>query len=121
ELETARRVGRFEDEGWRLRKDGTRFWASVLITAIRHDDGQLFGFSKITRDLTERRENEERLRRSEERLRHSEERFRLLLEGISDYAIMMLDPEGRVSSWNTGAQNFLGYRPAEVIGQSFER
>ena len=114
ELETAKRIGRFEDEGWRIRKDGSRFWASVIINVIRNQDAQLLGFSKITRDLTERRENEERLRLSEER-------FRLLLEGIQDYAIFMLDPEGRITSWNTGAQNILGYRAEEVIGQSFER
>src|SRR5258708_40143294 len=97
ELGAAANAGRFEDEGWRLRKEGTAFWASVVITAIRDDGGRLPGFSKITRDLTERRENEERLRRSEER-------FRLLLEGMADYSIYMLDPEGRGSSWNAGAQ-----------------
>ena len=114
ELETAARVGRFEDEGWRLRKDGTRFWANVVITALRAATGELRGFSKITRDLSERREHEERLRQSEER-------FRLLLEGIEDYAIFMLDAEGRVTSWNTGAERITGYTPEEIIGQSFER
>ena len=114
ELETAQRTGRIEDEGWRVRKDGTRFWANVVITPIRDDEGRLLGFSKVTRDLTERRANEERLRRSEER-------FRLLLEGVEDYAIMMLDAEGRLTSWNTGAQRILGYTPDEIIGQSFER
>jgi PAS domain S-box-containing protein len=114
ELEEAARVGRFEDEGWRLRKDGTRFWASVVITALRDRDGVLRGYSKITRDLTERREHEEIVRQSEER-------FRLLLEGIEDYAIYLLDPEGRVISWNTGAQRITGWRADEIIGQSFER
>src|SRR5258706_329415 len=114
EIETARRLGSFEDEGWRLRKDGTRFWASAVITALREGDGVLRGFSKITRDLTERR-------RQDEELRHSEERWRLLLEGIEDYAICMLDPEGRVASWNSGAQAILQYRAYEVIGESFER
>jgi PAS domain S-box-containing protein len=114
ELATAARVGRFEDEGWRLRKDGSRFWASVMITALRDDDGALIGFSKITRDLTERRAQEESVRQSEER-------FRLLLEGVEDYAIIMLDPEGRVSSWNSGAQRIMGYLASEILGHSFER
>jgi PAS domain S-box-containing protein len=114
ELEVAARDGRFEDEGWRVRKDGTTFWANVVITALRDGEGRLQGFSKITRDLTERREQEERLRQSEEG-------FRLLLEGVHDYAIFMLDPEGRVTSWNTGAQRITGYTAAEIVGLSFER
>ena len=113
ELETAIEQGQFEDEGWRVRKDGTRFWANVVITPMRADDGTLLGFSKVTRDLTERREHEERLRQSEER-------FRLLLEGVHDYAIIMLDPDGRVTSWNGGAQRILGYDAAEVLGRSFD-
>ncbi len=114
ELEDAARVGRHECEGWRMRADGTRFWANVVVTALRGADGGLRGFSKITRDLTERREHDERLR-------ESEERFRLLLEGVEDYAIYMLDPEGRVTSWNVGAERITGYAAAEIIGQSFER
>lgn len=114
ELREASRVGRFEDEGWRLRNDGTRFWANVIITALRDDDGRLVGFSKITRDLTERRAHEERLRQSEEG-------FRLLLEGIEDYAIFMLDPDGRVTSWNAGAEKIMGYTASEILGQHFER
>jgi len=114
ELEEALRLGRFEDEGWRLRKDGSRFWANVVITPLRDRDGVHRGFSKITRDLTERREQEQRLRQSEER-------FRLLLEGVEDYAVYMLDPEGRVTSWNAGAQRITGYTADEIVGQSFER
>src|SRR6185503_8489497 len=112
ELETAKRLGRFEDEGWRVRKDGTRFWANVVITAIFDEKGHHLGFGKITRDLTERRNNEERLRQSEER-------FRILLETVQDYAILMLDTSGHVASWNAGAERLKGYAPSEVIGRHF--
>ncbi|HEX2078211.1 MAG TPA: PAS domain-containing sensor histidine kinase [Longimicrobium sp.] len=111
-LEVAAREGRVEDEGWRLRKDGTRFWANVVITALRDESGALVGFAKVTRDLTQRRENEERLRTSEER-------FRLLVQSVQDYAIFMLDPQGRISSWNEGAQRIKQYTAAEIMGRHF--
>ena len=112
ELSVARAAGRVEDEGWRVRKDGTRFWANIVITRLDGEDGSPIGFSKITRDLTERR-------RQEEELRHSEERFRLLVEGVHDYAIFMLDPSGFIVSWNRGAQHNKGYEASEIIGQHF--
>ncbi|MET0310377.1 MAG: PAS domain S-box protein [Sphingomonas sp.] len=113
-LETAAREGRFEAEGWRVRKDGTQFWANVVIDPIRETDGTLVGFAKITRDLTERRAADEALRRSEER-------FRLLVQSVTDYAIYMLDPNGEVVSWNAGAERFKGYRAEEILGQHFSR
>jgi PAS domain S-box-containing protein len=114
ELVAADRDGRFEDEGWRVRKDGTHFWANVVITALRAPDGTLTGYAKVTRDLTERR-------RHEESLRHSELRFRTLVEGVRDYAIYMLDPDGNVATWNAGAQQIHGYDAQEVIGTHFSR
>ncbi|HET9451235.1 MAG TPA: PAS domain-containing sensor histidine kinase, partial [Aggregicoccus sp.] len=114
ELEVASRDGRFEDEGWRVRKDGTRFWANVIITALRDESGELRGFAKVTRDFTERK-------RADEALRQSEERFRLIVECVQDYAIFMLDPQGHIATWNRGAQRIKGYRAEEIIGSHFSR
>ena len=112
ELRSAAAVGRFEDEGWRLRKDGSRFWASVIITALHDDAGELIGFAKVTRDLTARRA-------AEEALRQSEERFRLIVQTVRDYAIFMLDPTGHIATWNAGAERINGYDSDEVIGKHF--
>jgi PAS domain S-box-containing protein len=112
ELRRAIAHGRFEDEGWRVRRDGTTFWASVVITTLRAPDGRHVGFAKVTRDLTERRAHEEALRRSEEQQR-------LMIEALRDYAIFMLDPDGRVLSWNAAAQSMTGYSAAEAVGSDY--
>ncbi|MFJ2690596.1 PAS domain S-box protein [Pseudomonas sp. NPDC087336] len=111
-LDTAMREGRFEGEGWRVRKDGTHFWSHVVIDPIYDPSGTLLGFAKITRDLTDRK-------MAEETLKQSEQQFRLLVQSVTDYAIYMLDPDGRVTNWNQGAQRIKGYLPEEVIGQHF--
>lgn len=114
ELEIAAAEGRYEEEGWRLRKDGTKFWANVVITALRDSNGTIKGFGKVTRDLTVRKE-------AEDLLRESEERYRLLVSSVKDYAIIMLDPDGNVVSWNEGAYRLKGYTSAEIIGQNFRK
>jgi PAS domain S-box-containing protein len=114
ELRVASAEGRFEDEGWRVKKDGSSFWANVIITALYDESKQLVGFAKVTRDLTQRRQHEENIRQSEER-------FRLLVEGVTDYAIFMLDVNGTVATWNNGAARIKGYRGDEIIGQHFSK
>ncbi len=111
-LKTAREEGKFEAEGWRVRRDGSRFWAHVVIDPIRDSGGRLMGFAKITRDLTERK-------RAADTLRQSEEQFRRLVQGVTDYAIYMLSPEGIVTNWNLGAERIKGYKPEEIIGKHF--
>lgn len=113
-LNTALTQGKFEDEGLRVRKDGTQFWASVVIDPIRDADGQLIGFTKITRDITERKQ-------AAEALKASEQQFRLLVQGVTDYAIYMLSAEGIITNWNAGAQRIKGFAASEVIGTHFSR
>ena len=112
ELREAARTGRFEDEDWRVRKDGTRFWANVVITALRDRAGNLVGFGKVTRDLTERRA-------AERKIVESEQRFRMLVDSVQDYGIFMLDRAGNVTSWNEGAERINGYTANEILGKHF--
>ena len=113
-LATALREGRFEAEGWRVRKDGTRFWASVVIDPIRDDDDRLIGYAKVTRDISSRKA-------AEDALAASERQFRLLVSGVVDYALFMIDPNGIVSNWNVGAEHIKGYTAEEIVGQHISR
>jgi PAS domain S-box-containing protein len=111
-LRIAREDGRYENEGWRVRKDGSRFWADVVITPVRGASGKPAGFVKVTRDLTERKI-------AQENLRQSRERSRLLVENLRDYAIFFVDLSGNVGTWNSGAEQVTGYRPDQIVGRHF--
>jgi PAS domain S-box-containing protein len=113
-LATARSAGKFETEGWRVRKDGSRFWAHVIIDPVWDEQGELIGYAKITRDISSRKE-------AEQALFESEQRFRLLVQGVRDYALYLLDPTGIVSNWNSGAEAIKGYKAEEIVGQHFSR
>jgi len=113
-LETAAREGRFEVEGWRVRKDGSRFWANAVLDPIVSPDGELIGFAKVTRDITAKREQQQALY-------ESEQRFRMLVQGVRDYAIYMLDRDGYVTNWNSGAEAIKGYSADEIVGSHFSR
>jgi PAS domain S-box-containing protein len=113
-LKMAREQGRFEGEGWRIRKDGARFWVNVVVDPITDSSGDLVGFAKVTRDLTERKS-------AADALRKSEEQSRLLIQSVTDYAIYTLSPEGIITNWNAGAERIKGYAPHEIIGQHFSK
>ena len=113
-LRTALAEGRFEAEGWRLRKDGSRFWVNAVLDPIFDPSGDHVGFAKITRDITAKRDNDRALY-------ESEQRFRMLVQGVHDYAIYMLDTDGRVTNWNAGAQAIKGYTEDEIVGEHFSR
>ena len=113
-LKIAAEEGRYEAEGWRVRKDGSRFWANAVLDAIFDPSGELVGFAKITRDITAKREQDQALF-------ESEQRFRMLVQGVRDYAIYMLDTAGNITNWNAGAEATKGYKAGEIVGQHFSR
>lgn len=125
-LKQAEEKGKATHEGWRIKKDGTRFWGSIVITALHDEENRIIGFSKVTRDLTERKAAEEQqqryaldLRFKNEELRRSEERYHKMISEVEDYAIILLDPEGNIQNWNKGAERIKGYKPEEIIGKNF--
>lgn len=125
-LMQAAEFGRATHEGWRVKKDGSAFWANVVITALHDEQNKVVGFTKVTRDLTERKKTEDELRhkaeyltRKIEELRQSEERYHKMVAEVQDYAILMLDREGKILNWNAGAERIKGYKASEIVGKSF--
>jgi PAS domain S-box-containing protein len=125
-INEARENGKAEHEGWRVKKDGTKFWGSIVITALHDDENNIIGFSKVTRDLTERKAVEEKqhkmlldLQQKNEDLRKSEERYHKMIAEVEDYAIILLDRSGYIQNWNKGAENIKGYKADEIIGKNF--
>jgi PAS domain S-box-containing protein len=111
-LEEARSSGRAAGETWHVRADGSRYWASFLISALKNDHSEVIGFGEIIRDLSEHK-------LKEDKLRAGEEQFRMLVEKVDEYAIYMLDADGYVTTWNAGAEHMKGYSAAEIIGKNF--
>jgi PAS domain S-box-containing protein len=125
-LRIAYTKGKANHEGWRVRKDGSRFWGSISITALHDSKGEVTGFSKVTRDLTERRSHElkvqeinDDLKLKNELLRRSEERYHRMIAEVEDYVIILLDEHGRIENWNRGAQKIKGYNSEEILGKHF--
>lgn len=110
----ATEAGRYVQEGWRVRKDGTPFWANVVMTALRDGKGQLIGFGNVIADVSDKKA-------AHDAVLKSERSFRLLVQGVTDYAIFMLSPDGHITSWNAGARRIKGYTEAEIIGSHFSR
>ncbi len=119
-LQEAIDMGRVSHYGWRLRKDGSTFWANVVITSLHDDEGEVIGFLKVTRDLTEQLIAQQQLNLRMEELRKSEERYHQMIDEVEDYAIILLDPDGKIQNWNKGAEKIKGYSSEEIIGKSFE-
>jgi len=115
ELEQAVKEGRYEEEGWRVRKDGTQFWANVTITPVLDYDQKHKGFVKVTRDLSERNEIE----LSRAALAKADVTFNLLVAAVKDYAIFLMSPQGIILTWNEGARRNKGYTAEEIIGKHF--
>src|SRR5262249_13847638 len=112
DLEAAANSGRFENDGWRLCSDGSRFWARTIITPLKDASGKLYGDAHVMRDITENQRASLAFDRSEQQLRH-------LVNAVQEYAIFMLDPQGRIATWNSGAKRINGYTASEIIGCHF--
>jgi len=113
-LHAAAETGRHVEEGWRMRKDGAPFWANVAMTALRDSHNALIGFGTVIRDVSDKKA-------AHDAVLKSERNFRLLVQGVTDYAIFMLSTDGHITSWNAGARRIKGYTEAEIIGSHFSR
>lgn len=112
ELEIAIREGFFEEDGVRIRKDGSRYWANVTLTPLYDQGPEPIGYIKVIQDVRERK-------KMQDALRVSEDRFHLLVNGVNDHAIFMLDSVGTILTWSKGAERIDGYAPAEIIGRHY--
>ena len=121
ELEVAKKEGKFEIDGWRVKKNGDKFWANILITPIYNSSNVLVGFAKVTKDLTQVKQLQDEILAANDQLKKSEQVHRTLIEGVKDYAIFMITPEGKVATWNAGAERIKGYQASEIIGQHFSK
>lgn len=126
-LATAAKEGKAVHEGWRVRKDGTKFWGSITLTALHGERNEVIGYSKVTRDLTDKKLSEDQLLKyakelqlSNEALRKSEERYHKMIAEVQDYAIILLDSEGNIQNWNIGAEKIKGYTSQEILGKNFQ-
>jgi len=113
-LHAAAKTGRHVEEGWRMRKDGSLFWANVAMTALRDSTNALIGFGTVISDVSDKKA-------AHDAVLKSERNFRLLVQGVTDYAIFMLSTDGHITSWNAGARRIKGYTEAEIIGSHFSR
>lgn len=127
-IKEANETGKASHEGWRVRKDGTKFWGSISITALHNPKGEIIGYSKVTRDLTEKKISYDSLKATADelllrnhQLKQSEERYHKMVEEVQDYAIILLDIDGNILNWNNGAERIKGYKASEILGKNFRK
>jgi diguanylate cyclase (GGDEF)-like protein/PAS domain S-box-containing protein len=118
-LRAAKESGHFAGEGWRVRKDGSRLWASVVIDPIYDEQGEVIGYAKVTRDLTERKRQQDELLASEAALEAEKERLQITLESIAD-GVICTDESGNITIMNPAAESMTGWKLAQATGRPIE-